>query len=288
MIGIECLQDWEATAAWRNPLYVEQDLILSRILCDLYSSPLITEKLAFRGGTAINKLLHPKPLRYSEDVDLVQLNPEPIGQTISVLREVLSWLGKINHVPARHSHHLFFRFAPEHDPTNAKKIKVEINTRTHKCSYGIRRYPFRLDSPWHQAEVDVTSFEPEEIFGSKFHALLHRRKNRDLFDMHEGLNRLSLDSDKIVSSFAHYTILEGRIVTRAIAEQRMLKKLGSNLADDVGPLLPAGTKYDHRDAIAAFNNVWTELIPRLEGAPWKLSEETIAKIRDKREPDLLR
>ena len=288
MIGVEYLQEWEARVAWRNPLYVEQDLILSRILCDLYSSPLITEKLAFRGGTAINKLLHPKPLRYSEDIDLVQLNSEPVGQTISAMREALSWLGKISHVPSHHSHHLFFKFMPEHGLTNAKKIKIEINTRTHKCLHNIRRYPLRLDNPWHQAEVDITSFEPEEIFGSKFLALLQRRKNRDLFDMHEGFNRLSLDTSKVVSSFTHYMMLEGRIITRAIAEQRMLKKLSSNLADDVRPLLPTGTKYDHHDAITAFNHVWKELLPRLEGDPWKLSEETIAKIRDKREPGLLR
>jgi predicted nucleotidyltransferase component of viral defense system len=40
----------------------------------------IVRKIAFRGGTAINKLLFQKPLRYSEDIDLVQMQAEPIRQ----------------------------------------------------------------------------------------------------------------------------------------------------------------------------------------------------------------
>jgi hypothetical protein len=32
-----------------------------------------------------------QPLRYSEDIDLVQLRAEPIGPTVNALRDVLSW-----------------------------------------------------------------------------------------------------------------------------------------------------------------------------------------------------
>lgn len=287
MIATEHLKKWEAKVSWRDLSSVEQDLILSRILCDLYDSPFLAGKLAFRGGTAINKLLYPKPLRYSEDLDLVQINPEPIGPTISAMREALSWLGKFKYSPARHSHHLFFKFMPADGSASVKKVKVEINTRTHERMYGIQLYPFELDNPWYAAKVNVTAFEPEEIFGSKLHALLQRRKNRDLFDMHEGLCRLSLDRDKVISCFTHYMMLEGNLISRAVAEQRMLQKLDSNLTDDIGPLLPVGAKYNYDDAVAAFNIVWRELIPRLEGDPWKLSEETIAKFRDKQVPNLL-
>lgn len=36
-------------------------------LCDLFASPTLAGKVAFRGGTAIHKLLFKHPLRYSED-----------------------------------------------------------------------------------------------------------------------------------------------------------------------------------------------------------------------------
>lgn len=49
---------------------------------------------AFISGTAIHKLfLQPQP-RYSEDIDLVQRNPEPIKKTLDHLRDALSFLGE--------------------------------------------------------------------------------------------------------------------------------------------------------------------------------------------------
>ena len=51
---------------------VEQDLIICRALCDLFNASDLKGRIAFRGGTAIHKLLFEQPLRYSEDIDLVQ------------------------------------------------------------------------------------------------------------------------------------------------------------------------------------------------------------------------
>jgi predicted nucleotidyltransferase component of viral defense system len=52
--------------------HVEQDLIICRALCDLFNASALKGKIAFRGGTAIHKLLFERPMRYSEDIDLVQ------------------------------------------------------------------------------------------------------------------------------------------------------------------------------------------------------------------------
>ena len=61
---------------------IEQDLIICRALVSIYSDPFLSDHLAFRGGTALHKLyLRPQP-RYSEDIDLVQVNAEPIKETI--------------------------------------------------------------------------------------------------------------------------------------------------------------------------------------------------------------
>ena len=79
MIPQAHIQAWRASAPWPNASQVEQDLIICRALCDLFSSPALSGKVAFRGGTAIHKLLFKQPLRYSEDIDLVQTQAEPIG-----------------------------------------------------------------------------------------------------------------------------------------------------------------------------------------------------------------
>lgn len=288
MIPASYIQEWSSKAPWPDSRQVEQDLIISRALCDLFNSPALAGKIAFRGGTAINKLLFRQSLRYSEDIDLVQTQPEPIGTTIDAVRDGLAWLGNCNRHQAGHSMHLVFKFAPEADPDTRLKLKVEINTREHGSLYGIRQYPFEIDSSWHQAKTDILSFEPEELFGTKLRALLQRRKNRDLFDLHEGFKQLSMDPDKLIACFEHYLALEGTPITRAIAERRMLEKLNRSLTDDIAPLLPAGIRFDDDDAMDAFNHVWTELITRIKGDPWKLSEEVINELRNGKMPYLLR
>ncbi len=288
MIPGSYIQEWSSKAPWPDSRLVEQDLIISRALCDLFNSPALAGKIAFRGGTAINKLLFRQPLRYSEDIDLVQTQPEPIGTTIDAIRDALSWLGKCNRHQAGHSMHLVFKFTPEVAPETSLKLKVEINTREHESLYGIRKYPFEIDSRWYQAKTGIASFEPEELFGTKLRALLQRRKNRDLFDLYVGLKQLSMDPDKLIACFEHYLVLEGKPISRAVAEQRMLEKLNRSLSEDIAPLLPAGIRFNDDDAMGAFNHVWTELVARIKGEPWKLSEQVINELRNGKMPNLLR
>lgn len=39
--------------------------------------------------------------RYFEDIDLVQVRPEPIGYTVDALRQALSWLGPLGRAAAK-------------------------------------------------------------------------------------------------------------------------------------------------------------------------------------------
>src|SRR3990172_8416355 len=96
-----------------------------------------------------------------------------------------------------------------------------------------RSIPSRSTVAGHRAKTEIASFEPEELLGTKLRALLQRRKNRDLFDLNEGLRQLSMDPDKLIACFEHYLVLEGNLITRAIAEQRMLEKLARSLTDDI-------------------------------------------------------
>ena len=61
----------------------------------MFSDPVLAEALAFRGGTALYKLYLPPPARYSEDIDLVQVEPGPADTSMDALRGVLDpWLGE--------------------------------------------------------------------------------------------------------------------------------------------------------------------------------------------------
>jgi predicted nucleotidyltransferase component of viral defense system len=281
------IQAWSARAPWPDLRQVEQDLIICRALCDLFNASVLRGRIAFRGGTAIHKLLFEHPLRYSEDIDLVQTRAEPIGSTVDAIRDALSWLGKCNRTQAGHSFHLVFKFAPESEPQSVLRLKVEINTREHASLLGLESYPFAVDSDWYQAKAAIAAFRAEELFGTKLRALLQRRKSRDLFDLHHGLEQLEIDDDKLVACFHHYLKLEGQDISRAVAEQRMLQKLAYSLTEDIAPMLPTGVRYGESDAIEGFNGIWTRLVTKLKGQPWKSSAEAVAELRLKRFPALL-
>jgi hypothetical protein len=67
MIPQDYITAWSRIAPWANQRQVEQDLIISRTIVTIFSDPFLRGELRFRGGTALNKLHFPTPLRYSED-----------------------------------------------------------------------------------------------------------------------------------------------------------------------------------------------------------------------------
>lgn len=288
MIPSESIQQWAHRAPWPVSRQIEQDLIISRALCDIFNSASLAGKLAFRGGTAINKLLFDVPTRYSEDIDLVQLEKEPIGKVLDGIRDALSWLGKANVSAAAHSVHMIFKFEPEDASQKSLKLKVEVNTREHTNLMGTKDYPFSIENKWYTSSANIISFHPDELFATKLRALLQRRKNRDLFDLGEGLSRLNLDASKVLEGFNHYLSLEGQAINRAEAEKRMLLKLQKSLIEDISPLLPSSENYSEDKAIEAFGKIWYTLVVNLPGPAWKLTEENVQALRAQRFPGLLK
>ena len=65
MIPFDSITQWRAVAPWVQDAQVEQDLILSRALVDMFARPELSEALAFRGGTAIHKMCLPPAARHS-------------------------------------------------------------------------------------------------------------------------------------------------------------------------------------------------------------------------------
>ena len=287
MIPLNYIQEWRNHAPWPDMAQVEQDLIISRAICDFFNCTRLQGKVAFRGGTAIHKLLLQRPLRYSEDIDLVQTQVEPIGQTIDAVRDSLKWLGRCRTRQSEHSTRLQFAFVPETFPDIKRNLKIEINTREQNNLYKIKKYPFWINCTWYEANTEIHSYEPAELFGTKLRALLQRNKNRDLFDLYQGIEHCSLDFEKTVRCLEHYLKINDQTISRAEAEQRMLKKLYGNLTDDVAPILTHGVQFDNDVAVDAFNLIWRELIARISGEPWKMSNKVIDELRNSKYPSLL-
>jgi predicted nucleotidyltransferase component of viral defense system len=67
MIPVMNLVAWSSVVPWVDLRQVEQDLIISRAIVDIFSDAFLRGRLRFRGGTALNKRHFPVPMRYSED-----------------------------------------------------------------------------------------------------------------------------------------------------------------------------------------------------------------------------
>ena len=147
MIPAAFITEWTARVPWPNSAQVEQDLLLERALVAIYGHPLLARELAFRGGTALNKLFLNPPSRYSEDLDFMQVSAGPIGPMMKALREALDpWLGKPNYKQGPGRVNMVYRFATEIEPVQPGRIKIEINTREHFSVGDLERLAHRLES----------------------------------------------------------------------------------------------------------------------------------------------
>ena len=184
MIPRDYITAWRAQAPWRLDAQVEQDLVISHAIVDPFSVPEVASSLVFRGGTALYKIYLTPPARYSEDIDLVQVRAEPIGETLDRARAALDpWLGEPRRVFHEGRVNLVYRFESEDAPPLKLKLKVEINTREHFTVLGVKRVPFKVDNPWFKGAADVSTYAIDELLCTKLRALYQRKKGRDLFDV---------------------------------------------------------------------------------------------------------
>jgi predicted nucleotidyltransferase component of viral defense system len=282
MIPAQNIIAWSNVAPWAEQRQIEQDLIISRALVDLFSDPFLSEELRFRGGTALNKLHFPRPLRYSEDIDLVRTSHGGIGPILDRIREVLEpWLGQAQFVQSQIAPKLKFRVNSENGSDALIRLKVEINTREIEAFDTPITMPYRVENPWFTGQTEIATFSNEELLATKLRALLQRDKGRDLYDLAHALEVFTeLDVGKVVLLLGRYLAATDLEITRAQAQERMLSKLArGNLIQDMTPLLTpdqadAFTDQTTRDA---FLIIFYRLIERFPGEDWAKLESVWAR-----------
>jgi predicted nucleotidyltransferase component of viral defense system len=268
LIPRDYITEWRSEAPWVQDSQVEQDLVISRALVAIFTHPLLANSLVFRGGTALYKL-HIRPAaRYSEDIDLVQINAEPVGPVMEALRSVLdSWLGQARWKQTEGRVILNYRFESEDTPPLRLRLKVEISSREHFSVYGLTNIPFAVSSRWFEGCCEISSYDLDELLGTKLRALYQRKKGRDLFDLAVALEKEKVDADRIVNAFGAYMTHGGHRVTRAKFEENIDAKLRDpRFTADIGPLLASDFSWDIE---MAAETVRTALIERLMGDPWQ-------------------
>ncbi|MDO9542275.1 MAG: nucleotidyl transferase AbiEii/AbiGii toxin family protein [Kiritimatiellia bacterium] len=262
MIPESYIRAWQAHAPWRDWVKVEQDLIVCRSVIAIFQHPLLCKHLIFRGGTALHKLFFRSARRYSEDIDLVQIEVGPIGPVFDALRETLApLLGKLQRKQGPGVVTLTARMISEIPPVTPMKLKVEINTREHFTVLGIRKKSFVIESPWFTGLCEIPTFTLEELLASKLRALYQRRKGRDLFDLWLGLTEGKADPRQIVDIFWRYMKNDRRRISREEFVQNLAKKrLHPAFRTDLIDLLPVGQEYNFEDGFTVLER---EILSRL-------------------------
>ncbi|MFA6408564.1 MAG: nucleotidyl transferase AbiEii/AbiGii toxin family protein [Gammaproteobacteria bacterium] len=283
MIPTAYILRWREFAPWGLEDQVEQDLVLSRVLIELFSDPLLGRELAFRGGTALHKLYVHPPARYSEDIDLVRTNVGPIGGVIHAIRNKLdSWLGEPATKRNQGRFTLVYHFMAETTATRMK-VKIEINTREHNALFQLCHKKLNIDNDWFSGKADITTYSLEELMGTKFRAFYQRKKARDLFDLFWVLENFhDLKINQVLESFHHYLQQQNLKISKAEFEKNLYEKLQDKIfIGDLSPLLNVDTFRHKLDLVRASAEVYDALIQKLPGASWKRQEQLLDVLKAK-------
>ena len=205
MISRPHIAKWQEYAPWKEFAQVEQDLIISRVLVEIFNDEFLMENLAFRGGTALHKLyLSPAP-RYSEDIDLVQIKPGPIKPIMQRIGEVISFFEEERTTQVRgHGAKALYRFTSEYEEIRMR-LKLEINCKEHFNVLYWVDFPFEIESEWFSSKANIKTYNINELLGTKLRALYQRSKGRDLFDLDYSRRNMNLNYEQIINCFKEYT-----------------------------------------------------------------------------------
>jgi len=260
MIPITDIRAWGNVVPWKNAEQIEQDLVISRSLVEIYSDKYLSENLALRGGTALHKLFFTSQPRYSEDIDLVQKDAGPIKDIITGLRTALAFLGEPKVKQKTHNNTLIFRFDSENITPVPLRLKVEVNCREHFSVLGYKESTFSVDTRWFKGAANIQTYEIEELLGTKLRALYQRKKGRDLYDLYKAIILSNPDPKKVLACYASY--MDFSKVTSPTRKQ-FANNLKDKLQDkvfigDTASLLRPGENYDAQEAFNVVNETLLE------------------------------
>ncbi len=250
MIPRADILEWRARHPWSSDDQVEQDLVISRAIVEIFRDSFLCEHLAFRGGTAMHKLFISEPLRYSEDIDLVQVSTGQIGPIFDAVRMRLDpLLGEPKRELGKGIVNLIYRFSAEGPAHVPLRLKIEINSREHFTVLGHEDRRFDVDSRWFRGGCEVRTYRLEELLGTKLRALHQRKKGRDLFDLWLYLTTTTVDESDIVRCFQEYLSRQQlRVSAKAFRESMAVKLSRPDFRNDTRDLLRTGVSYDLDEA----------------------------------------
>ena len=251
MITNDVLVEWQQEVPWSGWNQVEQDLIITRAIIEIFNDEFLAENLVFRGGTALHKLYLTPAMRYSEDIDLVQAFRGPVGPIFDRLRIALAFLGDAKKtVQKSRGNKMIFSVEATMPPIPTLKLKIEMNSIEGDSIFGYTHLPFELNTRWFTGECAVTTYSFDELLGTKLRALYQRKKGRDLFDLWAALESGKVNPQRVVEAFRYYagTTDKPYPSSEELVENLTLKMEDPVFIGDINALIRDGIDYNPQEA----------------------------------------
>lgn len=168
---------------------VEKDFILSYIIKKIYESDL-KDKLVFKGGTALHKLYLHK--RVSIDLDFTEVKQTNIKKLKTVVedKEINSKVKEINKTD--NSTKIVLNYASVLEYKNS--IIIDISKREKPI---LELITMNLKSPYFK-DIEVLTFQLEELIAEKIRAIIQRNKPRDYLDIYYIVSKKNFDIKKTI------------------------------------------------------------------------------------------
>ncbi|MFP5466616.1 MAG: nucleotidyl transferase AbiEii/AbiGii toxin family protein [Gammaproteobacteria bacterium] len=258
---------------------VEQDFLICQAVAAIFEDKFLKSQVAMRGGTVLHKAHLAPASRYSEDIDLVLVGERPAGHIKKALTRVLKpLLGApaesiftdirltVRNLVAKST---IIRSTYTYDPASndaaLAHLKVEVNTNERKSLFPL--VPVQVQVPEAGGgvrNIEVVSYDLDEMLGTKLRALLQREHGRDLYDIVRAWEVAQIpgsiskvDPARVGQAFHFYMEQEGSALDAEKIKAELARRMMSQkFLNDMNGYLAAGTTYSPQVAHLQFCQVF--------------------------------
>ncbi|MDD2198229.1 MAG: nucleotidyl transferase AbiEii/AbiGii toxin family protein [Bacteroidales bacterium] len=219
---------------------------LVRILKDIYSDPLLSSVLGFKGGTA-HMLFYNLP-RFSVDLDFNLLDKTESDLVFQKLRNILSSYGQIKDEAQKYYGLLLVLNYGAHN----RNLKLEISNREYKDRYQNLNY----------LGIMIKVMHVEDMFTHKLCALTDRKSiaGRDVFDIYYFLkDNIKINHEIIkqrtnmdVSEYIEYSIY----TIKNIKKTSLLNGIGELVDEDVKSFVKNKLQDETINLLGIYKNIY--------------------------------
>lgn len=160
-------------------------------------------------------------------------------------------------------------YAPTSPNHAQSRLKVEVNVNETKSFLPLRHVPFVYpDEAGNSKSIQVTSYDLNEMLGTKLRALLQREQGRDLYDFYHAWERAksggaSIDPKVVGAAFRFYMAQEQTTYTGAEVKSDLdIRMRSKKFLSDVAYQLPANVSYQPKDGERTFCEIF---LPHIDG-----------------------